>query len=103
MEEEQKMSDRNLKHSMSKAFKKGELKIYPLDEQGNLIKEDESEGGECCICNKKIDDALNSFAYLVINDSNATDVNEKLFCCRKCWNKHILREAERIRAEQELK
>jgi len=99
--EEQKMSDRDLKQAMSKAFKQGDLKIYALDEEGNPIKEDEDKGGECCICNKRIDDALDSFAYLIINDPNATDVHEELFCCRKCWNEHILREAERIKSGQD--
>lgn len=91
------MSDRDLKNAMSKAFKKGKLKIYPLDEEGNPIKNDESASGKCCICNKKIDEVLDSFAYLVINDSNATDVNEQLFCCRKCWNEYLLREAEKLK------
>lgn len=88
--EEQKMSDRDLKQAMPKAFKKGDLKIYALDEEGNPIKEDEDKGGECCICKKRIDDALDSFAYLIINDPNATDVHEELFCCRKLLKHQFL-------------
>ena len=94
------MADRDIKKAMSDSFKEGFLKIKRIDESGDELEEEEDEDF-CENCEKKIDDALESFAYLIINDPNGTDVNELLFCCRKCWNEYLLRESERVKFESD--
>jgi hypothetical protein len=63
--------------------------------------EDEEDPIYCFICNKRIFHDLQIYSYNVINLTKPFDENinfrEIFFCSKKCWNEHILREAERIR------
>ena len=57
---------------------------------------------KCHICEKGIEDPMDAFSYNILQESNSESIDELLFCSKKCWNEHILREAERIRFEKRL-
>ena len=93
------LHDRDIKKAMSDSFKEGTLKIKRIeyDEFGNEIEVEEDEHDNFCeICKKQIDYVLDAYSYHMINDDDMVSVEEKLFCCKRCWNKYILREAEKI-------
>ena len=79
------MHDRDIKESVGKAFRKGELTIKRIDGK------EEEEIKNCHICGKEVGD-LEEFAFLVINHPDAVSVDEKIFCTRKCWNEFLKRE-----------
>ena len=87
-----KLTDRDLKKAVSDSIKKGNLKIERID--GKDL--EETESAICDICGKEIEDVLDAYSYLIVNDDDMVNVNEKCFCCKKCWNKYILRETEKI-------
>jgi hypothetical protein len=79
------MNDRDIKEKVGKAFRRGDLTIKRID--GKVEKEIKN----CSICGKEIED-LGEFAYLVINNPDAVNVDEKIFCTRKCWEEFLRKE-----------
>lgn len=57
---------------------------------------------KCHICEKNIEDPMDAFSYNILQENENENIDELLFCSKKCWNEHILREAERIRFEKRL-
>lgn len=53
----------------------------------------------CPVCKKEIENDSDAYSYNFITDFNSGEISELFFCSKKCWEEHILREAERIRFE----
>ena len=53
----------------------------------------------CHICEEDIEEG-SEYAYLYVVEGENYIFDDVLFCSRKCWKEHILREAKRIRSEK---
>ena len=51
---------------------------------------------KCLICGTPVKE-LREYCWLAINNINMTDVDNLIFCKKKCWKKYILREVEKIK------
>lgn len=61
------------------------------------------ENLKCHICEKELDDPVEAFSYNLVHNFNGDSLEEYLFCSKKCWEEHILRESERIKIESKNK
>lgn len=85
------ITDRDVTKAISDAFKSGSLKIESVDG------DDEESECVCDTCGKKIDDCLDAYSYHIINDEDMVSINEKLFCCKPCWQKYLIKEAKKLK------
>lgn len=92
------------KNRKNKLLKK-EIVITKISrEMPSEIYEDEYEDfeekfGKCHICEKDVDEG-SEYAYLYVVEGEDDFSDDVVFCSRKCWKEHVLREAEKIRAEK---
>lgn len=92
---DENISDRSIKQIVSNSMKSGGLKITKISSDDNEIECNEDIGGPCESCGKRIEHALDSYSYLVINSPDYVSVDEKMFCCKKCWEEYLVKEAKR--------
>ena len=90
------ISDRSLKQSISNSMKSGGLRVTRINENGEEEECTEDMGGLCETCKARIDDSLDSYAYLIINSPDHVSVDEMLFCCRKCWEEYLKKEFGKV-------
>ncbi len=59
----------------------------------------EEKFGKCHVCEREIDEG-SEYAYLYVFEGEDDLSDDVIFCSKKCWKEHVLREAERLRAEK---
>ncbi|MDO8508190.1 MAG: hypothetical protein Q7S27_00735 [Nanoarchaeota archaeon] len=83
--------------SINEAIKEGNLIFTTINEEGIEV-ESKQEDSFCEICSREVVMFENDYSWVIKSVAEDSEGKDELwFCSKKCWDEHILREAEEIR------